>query len=82
MNKRQENLKNEVKQKSKDFASLFSTPEGKKILKLLQEEFILRDFRGVRDSKTSVEDTYFNLGRRDVIVYIEDMIKYSERTDD
>ena len=78
MNNKKAELEERVRHKSKDFASLFSSPQGKKVLEHLKNEFEMGDFR----AKGSVEDTYFNLGRRDAIVYIEQMIKYSERSSD
>ena len=63
-----------VKRKSRDFSALFSTPEGQRVLKCLDEEF-----NGAELRAKDPHNTYYNLGRRDVVTYIRQMIAYSER---
>jgi len=60
--------------KAGDFHKLFTSPVGKKVLQYLEDEFDDDEiFRaGVPDG------TAYNLGRRDVIVYIRQMIRLKE----
>ena len=63
-----------VRRKSADFHSLFTSPVGEKVLQYLEDEFDKDEiFRaGVPDA------TAYNLGRRDVVVYIRQMIRVKE----
>lgn len=63
-----------VRRKSSDFHSLFTSPVGEKVLKYLEDEFDADEIfqAGVPDG------TAYNLGRRDVIVYIRQMIRAKE----
>jgi hypothetical protein len=63
-----------VRKKSKDFHTLFTSPAGVKVLEYLGEEFDQDEIfqAGVPDG------TAYNLGRRDVIVYIRQMIRVTE----
>ena len=61
--------------KAKDFHQLFTSPIGVKVLEALEEEFnpdVLIDPQG-RDSLTN-----YNVGKRDVVIYIHQMIRYQE----
>jgi hypothetical protein len=69
--------KAEAMRKAKIFAEVFSGTEGKKALDLLESEFNPDILFNVDQNITN-----YNLGRRDVLVYIRQMVKYSERADD
>lgn len=71
-----EKAKEAVIKKAKIFRDMFQTPQGKKCLEFLEQEFDLEDLRG-----HTTEDTYYNLGRRDVVVYIRQMLKFVEKQD-
>ena len=49
---------------------LFNTALGLEVLEILADEFDAPDLRG-----STVEDTYFQLGRRDVLVYIKQLLE-------
>ena len=51
------------KEKALAAQRLFSTPDGKLVLEALERQFVLGSIRA-----SSVEDTYFNLGARDVVI--------------
>lgn len=63
-----------IRKKSREFHTLFTSPVGVKVLKYLEDEFdSLEIFQaGVPDG------TAYNLGRRDVIEYIRQMIRVKE----
>ena len=63
-----------VRRKSKDFHALFTSPVGVKVLGYLEDEFDLDEIfqAGVPDQ------TAYNCGRRDVIVYIRQMMRVTE----
>ena len=63
-----------VRKKSADFHKLFTSPIGEKVLRYLEDEFDADEIfqAGVPDG------TAYNLGRRDVIVYIRQMIRVKE----
>lgn len=63
-----------VKDKAVSFAAVFNTRDGQKVLQAMKDEFCGTELRA-----NTPHDTYYNLGRRDAVVYIEQMIKYSER---
>lgn len=63
-----------VRKKSKAFAAVFNCPDGATVLDALENEFNGSELRG-----TDPHNTYYNLGRRDVVTYIKQMIAYSER---
>lgn len=66
-----------VRQKAKAFAAVFNSREGRIVLESLKNEFCKDELRA-----ETPHDTYYNLGRRDTVVYIEQMIRYSEREDE
>ncbi|AEM62903.1 hypothetical protein phiVC8_p06 [Vibrio phage phiVC8] len=72
-----EEVEASAKKKAAAFAAVFRTPDGERVLEAIRQEFDKDELRG-----NTVEGTYFNLGRRDVLVYIEQMIRYSERDKD
>jgi hypothetical protein len=59
--------------------TVLSTPQGLQLMAALEQEMNGHDLRG-----GSVEDTYYNLGKRDVFMYLlqlsnaslEDLMKY------
>ena len=67
-------LLDNVRKKSGDFHKLFTSPIGEKVLKYLEDEFDNEKLfvAGVPD------ETGYNLGGRDVIVYIRQMIRVKE----
>jgi hypothetical protein len=75
MNKGQ--LEEITKAKASLFKEVFSTVSGIKVLKLLEEECNADELRS-----PDPHNTYFNLGRRDAVVYIKQMINYSERNNE
>lgn len=59
--------------KAGDFHTLFTSPVGVKVLEALEEEFNPDSLIGVSDA-----DTNYKVGRRDVVIYIRQMIRYKE----
>lgn len=64
----------ELLKKSEPFKRTFLTQAGQEVLTALDDAFNGVDLRG-----KSVEDTYYNLGARDVLMYINQMIEYNPR---
>jgi hypothetical protein len=54
-----------LRQKCRLVAEALGTPAGEKLVALLLDEFDRDDLRG-----TTVEETYFRLGQRDVVNYL------------
>lgn len=59
--------------KAGDFHKLFTSPVGVKVLRALEEEFNPDVLIGETDAKTN-----YNVGARDVVIYIRQMIRYKE----
>ena len=60
--------------KAMDFQLAFSTPEGEKVLKILKAQFCPAElFDPNSDSKTFV-----NIGERNVVTYIEQMMRVND----
>lgn len=59
--------------KAKNFHALFTSPIGVKVLEALEEEFNPDILLGSSDAITS-----YNVGRRDVVIYIRQMMRYNE----
>lgn len=59
--------------KARDFHQLFTSPVGVKVLEALEEEFNPDKLLGETDAKTN-----YNVGGRDVVIYIRQMIRYNE----
>ena len=59
--------------KATDFYQLFTSPVGVKVLKALEEEFNPDVLVGKTDAETN-----YNVGGRDVVIYIRQMIRYKE----
>lgn len=72
-----EEVEKATRAKADRFAAVFGSPEGQRVLKELEQEFDGDELRGV-----APHDTYFKIGQRDVVVYIKQMIRYSERNDE
>jgi hypothetical protein len=62
-----------LEKKSGDFHKLFTSPLGVKVLEALEEEFNPDVLIGATDAKTN-----YNVGARDVVIYIRQMIRYKE----
>ena len=60
-------------QKAGDFHKLFTSPVGVKVLESLEEEFNPDVLIGETNAKTN-----YNVGARDVVIYIRQMIRYNE----
>ena len=61
----------EVVRKSGFFYRIFTSPDGKKVLEWLEEEFDKDEIFAAGEPDT----TSYNLGKRDVVVYIRQMIR-------
>ena len=57
-------------ERARTLARVFDTPSGKEALKLLQDMFDLDDCVGV-----DTHNTYYKLGQRDVVKYIETLLR-------
>ena len=60
----------EINRKGQVMARVFDTASGKEALQLLRDMFDLDDCRG-----ETTEDTYYKLGQRDVVKYIEALLR-------
>ena len=72
-NKKQEAV-DKVVLKSGYFYRIFTSPDGKKVLEWLEEEFDMDEIFTAGEPDTTV----YNLGKRDVVVYIRQMIRLKE----
>ncbi len=63
-----------VVHKSGFFFRIFTSPDGKKVLEWLEEEFDSDEIFKAGEPDT----TSYNLGKRDVIIYIRQMIRLKE----
>lgn len=59
--------------KAGDFHKLFTSPIGVKVLEALEEEFNPETLLGKNDAETN-----YNCGKRDVVIYIRQMIRYTD----
>ena len=59
--------------KSGDFHKLFTSPIGAKVLDALELQFNPDVLVGETDAKTN-----YNVGARDVVIYIRQMIRYTD----
>ncbi len=64
----------QVVHKSGFFYRIFTSPDGKKVLEWLEDEFDKDEIFKAGEPDTTV----YNLGKRDVIVYIRQMIRLKE----
>ena len=61
-----EEMKVRIRKKAAAFHELLNNPLGKELVAILEEEFYDKeDLRG-----DTVEETYYNLGARDVVAYL------------
>lgn len=65
---------NKVVHKSGFFYRIFTSPDGSKVLEWLEEEFDADEIFKAGEPDT----TAYNLGKRDVIIYIRQMIRLKE----
>ena len=59
--------------KAGDFHKLFTSPIGVKVLESLEEEFNPDKLLGKDDAETN-----YKVGARDVVIYIRQMIRYTD----
>lgn len=65
-----------VQQKAAVVGAVLNTINGKKLMRILEEEFTdTEDLRG-----QTVYDTYHNLGARDVVVYLRTLQRIHDKT--
>ena len=57
-----------LKRKAGVVRAALTTDGGKELLQIMHDEFDMADLRG-----DTVEETYYNLGRRDAVVYLEQL---------
>ena len=57
-----------LKRKADAVRHVLTTHAGKELLQIMHDEFDMADLRG-----DTVEETYYNLGRRDAVVYLEQL---------
>ncbi len=62
-----------LEKKAGDFHQLFTSPVGVKVLEALEEEFNPDKLIGSNNAETN-----YNVGARDVIIYIRQMIRLKE----
>lgn len=63
----------DLEKKAGDFHNLFTSPVGVKVLEALEEEFNPDVLLGSSDAETN-----YNVGRRDVVIYIQQLIRYKD----
>lgn len=68
-------MKKRIREKAAQFHEFMSNPVGKQLVAILKEEFDGEDLRG-----TTVENTYYNLGARDVVKYLETLTRVHDKT--
>ena len=74
--RRIEAMKNRIRKKAATFGSFLNNPVGQELVNILEEEFYERDdLRG-----ETVEDTYYNLGARDIVVYLRTLQRINDTT--
>jgi hypothetical protein len=59
-------MERRIREKAAQFHELLNNPVGRQLITILTEEFDKLDLRGA-----TVEETYYNLGCRDVVVYLQ-----------
>ena len=64
---------NNLRQKARLFQQVFGTAAGEQVLEALDEEF-----NGVEIKAPTDSDTNYNLGRRDVVMYIHQLLRFRE----
>ncbi len=66
-------IQEKLEKKAARFHKLFTSPAGKLVLKDLEDEFNPDVLLGKSDSETN-----YNVGKRDVYIYITQLIRYKE----
>jgi predicted RNA binding protein with dsRBD fold (UPF0201 family) len=69
-------LKN-LERKARAAARVYATEDGRYLIDALAEEMDKEDLRG-----KDTHETYFNLGRRDSITYIRELLSLNKRIED
>lgn len=64
--------KNKLNEKSAKVKLLFDCSLGEDVVKILDEELNPSHVVG-----KTVEETYFNLGKRDALIYIKELLKFN-----
>ncbi len=67
-------VKEKLARKASIFKQVFNTPDGKEVLSVLESEF---NADNIFD-KGSPDGTAYNLGRRDVVIYIKQLLEYGK----
>lgn len=70
-----DDIKRRLRQKAGAVSEVLSGPAGKALMKALEEEF----YDGEIADPSNTNQTFYNLGRRDVVVYLKQLQKFSER---
>lgn len=70
-----ENMKRRIREKAATFHEFLSNPVGKELIQILKEEFDGADLRGATS-----DDTYYNLGSRDVVMFLETLGRIHDKT--
>lgn len=68
-----EETKKRLRNKAGRFQKLFTSPAGKLVLRDLEDEFNPDVLLGKSDAETN-----YNVGKRDVYIYITQLIRYEE----
>ena len=69
-----EKMQQRIRGKAAKYVELLNNPVGKDLIEILEEEFCGMDLRG-----STVEDTYYNLGSRDLVEYLKQLQCINER---
>lgn len=69
-----DHLKENLRKKAISVHSLLTSPEGKGLMKALEEEF-----DGVSLKADNPYETYYRLGQRDVVMYLKQLVSYVEK---
>ena len=73
-NARIEELRKNIRVKGSAIRRLFETPDGALVLELLEAEFVHHPLLG-----KSPEETAFNVGRHDVVLYLKQLRDTSQK---
>ena len=68
-------MKKRIREKSAKFHEFLSNPVGKELIDIMIEEFDRDDLRGA-----NAKETYYNLGARDVVVYLKTLGRIHDKT--
>lgn len=69
-------MKSRLARKSALVTAFLNSAAGKEMIKVLEEEFYDGEIKG-----SDPYDTYYNLGRRDVVAYLKQLAKWRESTE-